>query len=665
MLLTREAKRKLSDLGNNKMNVANALKLSKRAKRPLNNTNSNTSSSFNNKSPAVQRAKGQKKKRIFVPAPPPPKKQKTSEFNSDSVHDYIMKHIHTSSTRQDKIIWHFILKTLKNLIQADTVLFLKSNKIHVIKAIFTGISRNVTCATNAEISCNFNNDDVIFHYFILWLDGVHDDYTPWNTSFLTFINSGYINDIYIISKSVKDHINEKIKKGDIPQKIKTILELYKTSGIIYDYEKKDIKLGGGISTKTKLACAPSSWERPVKNNIKTIFGTSETSIDKGYYPVKNNEEIFITIDQESKRVELSEQLFAGENIYSAITIEQSVDPGYELTKKGYATFMEKVAGFINKNSESFNPEAHLFFTLPRMYYKWNNVDLYDVGLTINNVINYTDPEFKYILHAGSKTYDIPTGISKDKAKKGFAELKFGKFLGDSCQLFPVIYDYNNRWDRRKNLAFGTGDGLCGFQAVFMSQVCKVKPVILIGLSTTCQSAVSISAFNITSQTSHVKKKWNLETRIKNLKSILKKQPNTTNNTRVTTFLSKLTNNNKSVFKNIFNTEKKCGPVQNIRRQLTKNINRATTNANYNKIVANMKTAWTPRAKELTLLACQQFKKIANTTATSVLNKNNRKMAKLLSTRIASKQPTSIRNPLGVLISKKPRTIFYNARNRFN
>jgi hypothetical protein len=519
-------------------------------------------------SPAKQRTpKATKPKK--TPAPKP-----ATVYSSQSVNNFLLDKI-TKGSYREKVLWSLLIRAINK--QADYVLKplladpATKPVVDRLTNMYQSISQNTPLVSSTDqIVFDFNDEQVFMWYFIIWVDGRHDDYLRKTVSFRSFLtnSASYIREYHMITSSVEKSILAQLETlASLPELIKRMLAVGKI--LKYIAGSKDIDLVG------------DSYETTIKKNISQLLNLEQPfAIKKGQYP-NIGKRIELCIDEE--RGNLSKLVEGAEHQFSlALTLEQIVDPGSRMVRTGFMMMVETLL-----HNEKF--KARLYANMPKIVYKHKGGVIYSTKLravTPQTQNMHHVRLFEYYLETpGRQAMQIPTGASAGRENADIPNLqKVGKVLGDNEQMAPLLFQHGKK-NSQTQVFLGTGDGICAFQFSFLFNIMYPgeQPPLMVDPHTSVHDPTIALAYGINKgrmqhvRTAHVKAQ---SPEIATRRSIFgrsKKTTNQANKFRVaaTTF----TPAQRTALANISNRTK-----QTYNRALAvKKIGRLAQNENFNRV----------------------------------------------------------------------------------
>jgi predicted RNA binding protein with dsRBD fold (UPF0201 family) len=312
----------------------------------------------------------------------------------------------------------------------------------ILPQLMNGINRRTMSTNKINFEKNITREQFTDLVFIMWLDGVHDEY-------ITTTLDVWFNESTLFTPSQK----KLIVNGWKTDFITTIngLQLPKGKG------KTNIL----TSSLTNFA---SGWEKTVKEYLitkhKSNINTISTSLGK-QVTTNTPQNINIAIDQQYRdNNEYSISRFIREhkpnknsktNVNTLITYSQAFDPGRSLVSGGVHQDIEMLTlNNLSRNFISANKKYYLCDI--NINLKVDKTSVYNLQVK-KNTTNNVDVSFN--------NKKIVTGISGGQAGKAKGDvIAVSKYFGDALQYYSLaVMDDIQRSSKTERFFFGSGDSM--------------------------------------------------------------------------------------------------------------------------------------------------------------------------------------------------------------
>ena len=308
--------------------------------------------------------------------------------------------------------------------------------------LMNGINSRTISNNNIKEEKEISNEQFTDLVFIMWLDGVHDNY---------------------ITKSLNDWFNKTTLFSDTQKKL--VVKGWNTPFIRIINSLKLPKNSGPNILKSSLKNFSSGWEKDVKTyltekykndaiSISTSLAQQVTSsipqninigVDQEY--TDNNENSITSFIKDHRRATNSKT-----DVNTLITYGQAFDPGRSMVSGGVHKDIEKLTLDSNLSS-NFIPEKKKYYLCDM------KIDL-KVGQT---------SVFKLQVQKGSSNNvnaffnnkKILTGISARQAKNANGDIiAVSKYFGDALQYYSLaVMDNRTTKQKTERFFFGSGDSM--------------------------------------------------------------------------------------------------------------------------------------------------------------------------------------------------------------
>ena len=313
-----------------------------------------------------------------------------------------------------------------------------------LRQIMNGINSRTIKSNNINFEKNITREQFTDLVFIMWLDGVHDEYIKES------LNVWFTNTT-LFTKPQK----ELVVKGWKTEFIDIIESL--------NLPKKGINI-----LKSSLTNYTDGWEKKVKTYLTTKYksniNTISTSLGK-QVTTNTSQSINIAIDQQYKdNNEYSISRFiknhtraknSKTDVNTLITYGQAFDPGRSMVSGGVHQDIEMLTLGQNRLSNNFIPKKKTYYLCDmNIYLKVDNTSVFKLQVNKdqrNNVgVSFNDKK-------------ILTGISGGKAGKSTGDIiAVSKYFGDALQYYSLaIMDdvKRNSSQKTERFFFGSGDSM--------------------------------------------------------------------------------------------------------------------------------------------------------------------------------------------------------------
>lgn len=408
----------------------------------------------------------------------------------------------TNSNHRDKVAWAFLTKMISY--QAINKAQLNLSKVlnnDMQKRYLNSVSsiKNSTTYTNQsrDVTIDFTDDDVVLHFFIMFLDGLHDKYLIASTrtepgcSFRKFLTESFVAGpvLHLIPNETRDYILQILNTRVYPPKLARLINACKyipaPGDIIVKVSKsRDANTeNGNNASATGKKVEAKVEERLMKENMTSILGLDAPVMLFKSQTISTNSSnrVVACLDQESEQVHISSAVLRGSGFTTGITPEQAVDPGAKMTtSSGFAEVAQRFLTNLKSNQFTFKFGARVYGEMPKVIYKHRGRFMYSTQLEALNPATMAQYKktFRYAVDdwllrrqrnsggpAPPKYFD--TGITARQAKTN-QSLNFIKYLGDNIQYNPILFKSLHP-TQGEVAAFATGDAVAGFNFLFTHQ----------------------------------------------------------------------------------------------------------------------------------------------------------------------------------------------------
>ena len=306
--------------------------------------------------------------------------------------------------------------------------------------LMNGINRRTISDNKINFEKNITREQFTDLVFIMWLDGVHDEYIKES------LNVWFTNTT-LFTKPQK----ELVVKGWKTKFIDIIESL--------NLPKKGINI-----LKSSLTNYTDGWEKKVKTYLTTKYksniNTISTSLGK-QVTTNTSQSINIAIDQQYKdNNEYSISRFiknhtraknSKTDVNTLITYGQAFDPGRSMVSGGVHQDIEMLT--LNQLSSNFISAKKTYYLCDiNINLKVNNTSVYNLQVKKNST-NNVDVSFN--------SKKILTGISGGQAGKAKGDvIAVSKYFGDALQYYSLaVMDDVQRSSKTERFFFGSGDSM--------------------------------------------------------------------------------------------------------------------------------------------------------------------------------------------------------------
>ena len=306
--------------------------------------------------------------------------------------------------------------------------------------LMNGINRRTISDNKINFEKNITREQFTDLVFIMWLDGVHDEYIKES------LNVWFTNTT-LFTKPQK----ELVVKGWKTEFIDIIESL--------NLPKKGINI-----LKSSLTNYTDGWEKKVKTYLTTKYksniNTISTSLGK-QVTTNTSQSINIAIDQQYKdNNEYSISRFiknhtraknSKTDVNTLITYGQAFDPGRSMVSGGVHQDIEMLT--LNQLSSNFISAKKTYYLCDiNINLKVNNTSVYNLQVKKNST-NNVDVSFN--------SKKILTGISGGQAGKAKGDvIAVSKYFGDALQYYSLaVMDDVQRRSKTERFFFGSGDSM--------------------------------------------------------------------------------------------------------------------------------------------------------------------------------------------------------------
>ena len=416
----------------------------------------------------------------------------------------------TNSNHRDKVAWAFLTKmisyqkknnsnrNLSKVLTNDT----QKRYLNSISSI-----KNSTTYTNQsrDVTIDFTDDDVVLHFFTMFLDGLHDKYLIESTrtvpgcSFRKFLTESFVAGpvLHLVPTETRNHIIQVLNSRAYPPKLARLINACRYDTVPGDIIVRLSKSRDAPANVNKPANSNSNnnqapvtgkkivakvEERLMKENMTSILGLdAPVLLFKSQTLASSSSRVVACLDQESEQVHISSAVLRGSGFTTGITPEQAVDPGAKMTtSSGFAEVAQRFLTNLKSNQFTFKFGARVYGEMPKVIYKHRGRFMYSTQLEALNPATMAQYKktFRYAVddwllrqrrnsggQAPPKYFD--TGITAKQAKKN-QSLNFIKYLGDNIQYNPILFKSLHP-TQGEVAAFATGDAVAGFNFLFTHQ----------------------------------------------------------------------------------------------------------------------------------------------------------------------------------------------------
>jgi hypothetical protein len=355
----------------------------------------------------------------------------------------------------EKKIWAFIINTInssgKDNAKATYLRPLNQQKFETMFAELLSHSDRGFERNSERLVFNFTDDQLFEHFFIRWIDGLHDNYIR-ERSFKNFILSptSYINILKLLTLGAQAQIKNMLTSDTtipvIVQRIITVSTPSVRSG------NRFIVQGGDI------VCESLDFEKSLKKNPETIFpGIVVQNVSTSQSVSIRGRQRYVSIDSSSDFRRVSKLIdSSGGRLMGGITVPQLKDPG-----SGMVTTTGGAANFLNSFSSTNRLNYKVFPSLPVTEYNWRGNRMYSTSFEIiippvSSTVRVEYIENPYTIKTvgfDNTIFNTRTGISAGEAGsvtaarthvqlniRNIALNSYGKFDGDGKQIDALLYN---------------------------------------------------------------------------------------------------------------------------------------------------------------------------------------------------------------------------------
>ena len=362
---------------------------------------------------------------------------KESNEITDKVNSYI-SNIPNTNVGRPNYTASLVILYIKDLPASARKKIIKGDA--TLNQFMNGINRRTIKSNKINFEKNITKEQFTELVFIIWLDGVHDEYITESLD-VWFNNTTLFTDKQkkFVVKAWKTDFIDIIKSLNLPKKRINIL-----NSSLGDYAK-------GWEKKLKDYLTTKYTSKIIK--ISTIFGKQlktstpqniNIAIDQEYKD--NNENSISRFIRDHKKNNNSNT-----DVNTLITYGQAFDPGRSMVSGGVHQNIEKLTlNTIPKNLISAKKKYYLCNL--NINLKVNNTSVFKLQVNKdqrNNVgVSFNDKK-------------ILTGISGGKADKSTGDIiAISKYFGDALQYYSLaIMDDVKRTEKTERFFFGSGDSM--------------------------------------------------------------------------------------------------------------------------------------------------------------------------------------------------------------
>ena len=369
-----------------------------------------------------------------------------------SVKSDLLKMIYSKAN--DKVwglLFHLVKDTPSTLIDQEITMNNASNKINEMYQTLSQRTVEKSQLVPREKKVVFENkNQLITFLFIVWLDGIHDEYV--NLDFVKWLSSPFVK------LFIKINVSKIFNPKSLPPLVSDILDLYRGVGI---------KLEKGTIIKTGV----TNWEKIIKENLGGLFDISTDEIKDAttvnLKRVLKNNKYTLNIDQEgnlnaiSQLVDKSKYFANGKKkffIQPGVNIGNILDPGrMMLTGEG---ILKNKSVLLLRNRLRNNYDLSLY----KIQLIFEKKIISTIETTYEKRPFTKNPGEVDFFHIKVNGKDSNVGATKKEALES-PGLALGKFMGDFSQ--SIICAHRAREVDGVRI-LGTGDGMAGCMFMFYS-----------------------------------------------------------------------------------------------------------------------------------------------------------------------------------------------------
>lgn len=386
----------------------------------------------------------------------------------------------------------------------------------ISKNVYTsGRSKN-SMGNRESFVIPIKDDDVVEFLFLIWLDGIHDEYI--RESFSDFLDSEYCKKYF--TGTQRDLAKNFVKTFPDPKKVRNAPPYKKTekrmSQMFRDFKINTFKNVKGFKTICNMCIETESiwffihdfnlgtasrdmigkkfddlsntkFEKVLKLNTEKILGIPQTDrneifLGKGLKNVSNGLKI-VSIDQESRGSLISKIVRETDRFRPYVTVGNLIDPGHvkhlpDSAGTGDRRLLLSVMRQGETSIENLNALKCHYYVGPIDFSLVNNgQDFLNVKLSISqggpSKQNGRRPTLDFFtITINGKNIDKGT-IKKNALNP---QRMMGKFMGDALQYMIVAIQNTYRGKERY---FASGDGLACFIYAYFCTKIGVQPKLII------------------------------------------------------------------------------------------------------------------------------------------------------------------------------------------
>lgn len=439
------------------------------------------------------------------------RKLMNNKVSANSVKEY---HTYTWALLYSMVIIMDITK-LENVKMSRKFLKAIHRKL-ISKNVYTsGRSKN-SMGNRESFVIPIKDDDVVEFLFLIWLDGIHDEYI--RESFSDFLDSEYCKKYF--TGTQRDLAKNFVKTFPDPKKVRNAPPYKKTekrmSQMFRDFKINTFKNVKGFKTICNMCIETESiwffihdfnlgtasrdmigkkfddlsntkFEKVLKLNTEKILGIPQTDrneifLGKGLKNVSNGLKI-VSIDQESRGSLISKIVRETDRFRPYVTVGNLIDPGHvkhlpDSAGTGDRRLLLSVMKQGETSIENLNALKCHYYVGPIDFSLVNNgQDFLNVKLSISqggpSKQNGRRPTLDFFtITINGKNIDKGT-IKKNALNP---QRMMGKFMGDALQYMIVAIQNTYRGKERY---FASGDGLACFIYAYFCTKIGVQPKLII------------------------------------------------------------------------------------------------------------------------------------------------------------------------------------------
>ena len=369
---------------------------------------------------------------------------------AEKVNSYISGIRNTKSQTRPKYTASLVILYIKDLSKAARTKAITNGRN--LLQLMNGINSRTISNNNIKKEEQITNEQFTDLVFIMWLDGVHDNY-------ITKTLDTWFNETTLFSNTQK----ALIVKGWDTQFIRIInsLKLPKGNKNILTSSLSNFSSGWEKDVKTYLTEKYKNDAIPISTSLAQQVTSSipqniNIGVDQEY--TDNNENSITNFIQDHTKATNSKT-----DVNTLITYGQAFDPGRSMVNGGVHKDIEKLTLNRNLNSKFIPKKKKYYLCDMNIDLKVGNTSVFKLQVQKGSSNN---------VNASFNNKKILTGISAGQAKSANGDIiAVSKYFGDALQYYSLaVMDNVKRTETTERFFFGSGDSMA---LLGYDRVCEV------------------------------------------------------------------------------------------------------------------------------------------------------------------------------------------------